>query len=194
MTTIYFIRHAEPDYSEHEDEIRPLTEKGMSDRALVSAFLADKDISVIYSSPYLRAKQTIEDFAERQELGINTERELRERKVGDEWIEDFDSFARRQWEDGDFHLPEGESLNEVRKRLLSAFRCILAPNRGKSIAASGHGTALSAFISYLDPTFGYEDFTHIKMPHAAEFIFDDADNCVSLTLHDLFMGESEKRI
>ncbi|HAR84900.1 MAG TPA: histidine phosphatase family protein, partial [Clostridium sp.] len=28
MTNIYFVRHCEPDFSIHEDLIRPLTQKG----------------------------------------------------------------------------------------------------------------------------------------------------------------------
>ena len=32
MTNVYFIRHAETDYSNHDDLLRPLTEKGMQDR------------------------------------------------------------------------------------------------------------------------------------------------------------------
>lgn len=34
MTNIYFIRHAEPNFNNHDDETRELTEKGMNDRHL----------------------------------------------------------------------------------------------------------------------------------------------------------------
>lgn len=32
MTTVYFVRHAQPDLSVHDDLTRPLTEKGLQDR------------------------------------------------------------------------------------------------------------------------------------------------------------------
>lgn len=35
MTTVYFIRHAEPNYTNHNDELRELSEKGIEDRKLV---------------------------------------------------------------------------------------------------------------------------------------------------------------
>jgi 2,3-bisphosphoglycerate-dependent phosphoglycerate mutase len=54
MTTIYFVRHAEPDYSNHDDENCPLTEKGFKDRELVTEFLEDKDIQILLSSPYIK--------------------------------------------------------------------------------------------------------------------------------------------
>jgi 2,3-bisphosphoglycerate-dependent phosphoglycerate mutase len=38
MTTVYFIRHAQSDTKVHDGRIRPLTEKGMNDRILVTEF------------------------------------------------------------------------------------------------------------------------------------------------------------
>ena len=38
MTHLYYVRHAQPDYSVHDDLTRPLTEKGMRDCALVTDF------------------------------------------------------------------------------------------------------------------------------------------------------------
>ncbi len=55
MTTIYFVRHAEPNYENHDDLERELSHKGLRDRALVTQFLSDKRISVVLSSPYKRA-------------------------------------------------------------------------------------------------------------------------------------------
>ena len=38
MTTVYFIRHAEPDYNNHDDMSRELSNKGLQDRKLVQGF------------------------------------------------------------------------------------------------------------------------------------------------------------
>ena len=59
MTTVYFIRHAEADNTNRDGRNRPLTEKGMNDRALVTAFLHDKNIDAILSSPFKRAVDTV---------------------------------------------------------------------------------------------------------------------------------------
>ena len=58
MTTIYFVRHAKPDYQNHNDRLRELTEKGLEDSRSVTAFLSDKKIDLIFSSPYRRAIDT----------------------------------------------------------------------------------------------------------------------------------------
>ena len=41
MTRVYFVRHAEPNYDNHDDALRELSPKGMEDRKLVTDFLAD---------------------------------------------------------------------------------------------------------------------------------------------------------
>ena len=55
MTTIYFVRHAQPNYENHDDMSRELSEKGLRDRALVTDFLRDRKVEVVLSSPFKRA-------------------------------------------------------------------------------------------------------------------------------------------
>ena len=57
----------------------------------VSAYLADKGINVILSSPYKRAVDTVSHFAESRKLPVRVAEDFRERKVDSGWIEDFDS-------------------------------------------------------------------------------------------------------
>lgn len=49
MTTIYFVRHAEPNYDNHDDLSRELSNKGLQDRKLVKKFLLDKRIDAALS-------------------------------------------------------------------------------------------------------------------------------------------------
>ena len=58
MTTVYFIRHAQSNSSIHDPFLRPLTEKGLHDRSLVTDFLFDKHIDFAFSSLYKRAVDT----------------------------------------------------------------------------------------------------------------------------------------
>ena len=89
MTTVFFVRHAEPNYDNHNDMIRELSSKGLQDRKRVTDFLAKKKIDVVLSSPYKRAVDTIKDFADRYGFEIQTVDGFQERKVDDNWIEDF---------------------------------------------------------------------------------------------------------
>lgn len=116
MTRVYFVRHAQPNFNNHDDLTRELTEQGRRDRKLVTAFLKVKEIGAVFSSPYKRAVDTIKEFADAQGMEIELVSDFRERKVGDLWIENFDSFCKRQWDDFDYKLPAGESLREVKCR------------------------------------------------------------------------------
>lgn len=186
MTTVYFVRHAQPNYENHVDSLRELTGKGMADRKLVTEFLADKQVDAVLSSPYKRAVDTVKGFADTYGYEIEQIENFRERKVGDGWIEDFQGFAKRQWEDFTYKLPNGESLCQVQQRNIGALQEVLQRYKDKSIVIGSHGTALSMVIHYYQPDFGFEEFcTLAQMPWIVEFRFD-GESCVSIVSHDLF--------
>ena len=49
MTNLYFVRHATPNYDNHDDMSRELTQQGLIDRYKAKDFLADKGINVVLS-------------------------------------------------------------------------------------------------------------------------------------------------
>lgn len=187
MTTIYFIRHAEPNFNIHDDHLRPLTLKGQRDCSLVTEFLKDKQISVVLSSPYVRAYDTVAPFAAAAGLEIKTVDDFRERKVADDWILPFEEFTQKQWGDFTYKLPSGESLSEVQARNITALEKVLAEYPGQNIAIGTHGTALSTIIHYYDNSYSYEGFSAMKriFPWVAKMEFDGSD-CASIEKIDLF--------
>ena len=182
MTHIYFIRHAEPNYNNHDDASRELSPKGLTDRTLVTDFLADRSIDLVLSSPFKRAVDTVAPLAESRGLAIGTDADFRERKVGDGWLEDFTTFAKGQWADFDFALEHGESLRQVQTRNLAALGRVLERHPGETVVIGTHGTALSTLVEHFRPGFGYAGFDRIRevMPWVVRMIFDGTD-CVDLS-------------
>jgi 2,3-bisphosphoglycerate-dependent phosphoglycerate mutase len=119
MTTIYFVRHAESNDRIHNDRLRPLTEKGMRDRELVTNYLCNQPIDQILSSPYQRTLDTVKQLADLKKLPIGKVENFRERNVG-KWVNDFHTYAKQQWNDFCFKLTGGESLGEVQKRIINS--------------------------------------------------------------------------
>ena len=189
VTHLYFVRHAEPNYHKHDDLARELTPKGLRDRELVTGFLADKQVDVVLSSPYKRAVDTIAPISSKLGLSIKHLDDFRERRVDSTWIDDFDAFTRRQWEDFRYKLTDGESLAEVQNRNIAALQEVLRSHKGKTIVIGTHGTALSTIIHYYIPQFGYEEFSRIKsvMPWIVHFAFNE-ENCIQIDEYDLFTG------
>ena len=175
MTTIYFIRHAEPDYTNHSDAERPLTQKGLEDSKLVTTYLSDQDIDMVFSSPYKRAVDTIRHFADLYNHPIEIVDSFRERKIDSCWIEDYTKFSEMQWVNFDYKLTDGESLREVQNRNIEALLDVLRKYKDRSIVIGSHGTALSTVIHYYDTTFGFAEFQKIRnvMPWIVKFTFDD---------------------
>lgn len=187
MTNVYFIRHAQPNYDNHNDLLRELSEKGLADRALVTKYLADKSIDAVLSSPFKRAFDTVLPFAEGRGLEVEVIEDFRERRIDSVWIEDFVSFCERQWADFDYKLADGECLREVQERNVSALKTVLKKYSGRNVAIGSHGTALSTIINYYDKSFGHADFEKIRalMPWAVHFTFD-GEECKGIELIDLF--------
>lgn len=187
MTTVYFVRHAESNYNNHDAELRELTEKGLEDRKLVTEYLADKSIDVVLSSPYKRSVDTVIDFASRYNLTIEKIDDFRERKVDSVWIDDFTSFCKKQWGDFNYKHVDGETLAEVQARNILALEQVLEQYENKNIVIGSHGIALSTVVNYYDSTFGYEDFDKIRslMPWIVNFTFE-GKNLISIQSVNVF--------
>ena len=191
MTELYFIRHCQPNYENHDDLTRELSPKGQADTGLVTGYLRDKNISAVLSSPFKRAVDTVAPFARAVGLPVITMEDLRERRIDSGWIEDFEGFARRQWADFSYKLSDGDSLGQVQARMEASLEKILEEHKGGRVAIGSHGTALSVLVHSLRPGFGYEGFSRIRglMPWAVHFTFQ-GKACAQVEVIDLCAGEA----
>ena len=191
MTTVYFIRHAQADNAVRDGRVRPLTEKGLNDRALVTAFLKDKGIDVVLSSPFKRAVDTVADFAEKNNLEIQLIEDFRERKSDSDMTSMnrtvFTAFMERQWADFTYTFSDGECLADGQARNIAALYEALAKHKGENIVIGTHGTALSLIINYYDSSYGFADFMAMVdlLPWVVKMTFDD-HTCLGIEKIDLF--------
>lgn len=187
MTNLYFVRHATPNYNNHDDLNRELTPQGLIDRYKAKDFLSDKDINLVLSSPYKRSVDTVQPVADAiGQAEIETYYDLRERTVCDEWLYCFDDYAKKQWTDFTYKLEGGECLGEVQARNVAAISEIVKKYEGKNIAIGSHGTALSTIVHYYTGgKWGFDDFQRIKkvMPFIVKLTFDGED-CVECTVFE----------
>ena len=189
MTEIYFIRHAESDNSVRDGRIRPLTEKGLASRVVVTEFLQEKNIDVVLSSPFKRAVDTISDFAEKNGFKIRFIDNFREQRSSSDMRRDnpdFRLFLQRQWSDFIYAFSDGECLQDVQKRNIAALNDVLTEYKGKRIVIGTHATALSTIINYYDNTYGFKDFEAMenKLPWAVKLSFEGL-TCVEIEKFDL---------
>lgn len=189
MTTIIFVRHAESNLRNHDEQLRELSPKGMEDRKRVTEYLSEKKIDAVLSSPYRRAVDTVADYAQTHGFAIELADAFRERVLPG-WIEDYDAFVKRQWEDLDYRRPGCESLRQTQRRCTAALEAVLRRYAGKTVVIGSHGTAISAVINYYDCTFGYQEFEQIQgvMPWIVELDFREDESCTEIRQYDPRQG------
>lgn len=181
MTKVFFVRHAQPEYTS-DDRTRPLTEEGKIDTQKVTEFFKPLPVDVFYCSPYARSLQTINAAAEFFNKEIIIDERLREREKG---LEGNNSgMFQKRWGDKNYHEDGGESINMVQCRNIAALNDILASNPGKTIVIGTHGTALSSILNYYDNTFNCDSFLRIIdwMPYIVELDFE-GQKCIKTMEH-----------
>jgi len=160
----------------------------MRDRALVTEFLRDKSIDLVFSSPFKRALDTIADFAEKNHFKIEKVEDFRERTSDSVGLSksDFFSYIKRQWAGFNYKF-DGECLAEVQARNIAALNKILSVHNNRNIVIGTHGTALSTIINYYDNSYGYENFMAMVdiMPWVVRMSFTNTD-CAGMAKIDLF--------
>jgi 2,3-bisphosphoglycerate-dependent phosphoglycerate mutase len=173
MTRIYFVRHAEPDRKWNDDRTKPLSDGGLVDRMTIIEKLENKNIQMVFSSPYKRSYDTIEPVAKKIGLEIVTDERFRERKPGKEGnnIELF----KKLWSDFSHCEEEGESIGEVQNRNIEALKEVLDIGKDNNIIIGTHGTALSTILNYYDSNFGFDEFLRIInfMPYMVRLEFNE---------------------
>ena len=170
-TTIFFVRHAHPDFRVKE-ESRPLSQEGRQDARIVLETLMDMDVDAFWCSPYPRSLETIRETAEHFGLPIHIDPRLRERECGPGG--NGPGMFQRRWADHAFHEEGGESIAMVQARNVAAVGDILDAHPGQRVVIGTHGTALSAILNHYRPEFGCDDFLRIVdwMPYILEATFD----------------------
>lgn len=153
-TTIYLARHSEPSkkaqYIKTKDNLQVQNEKyvlssnGEKKASILSQDKEMQNIDVVIASNYIRAISTAKYIAEQNNINTYVIDDFGERKFGiDSWNELPEGFEKRQLEEPDFKIKNGESQNEVANRMYNALMDVLDKYEGKRIAIVSHGTAIT---------------------------------------------------
>jgi probable phosphoglycerate mutase len=162
VTTILLARHGETDWNRdgrfqgHADP--PLNETGRAQATELAAELADVELAAVYTSSLRRARETAEVVAAARGLEPVAVDALREVNVGSwqgltraEIGERFpDQLAR--WLDYRQGWNDGESYDELSRRVVSALLELAAAHEGERILAVTHGGPIRAAFAFADRT------------------------------------------
>lgn len=165
---VYLVRHAHPvmpgtpGYSEDD---RPLSERGVAEAVKLVDQFERVRINKIYSSPYLRARQTIAPLAQRLKMEIDTIEDLRERMLSAEALADWREHLQRSWKDFDYAPQGGESSRIAQQRVMRVLDRIRARHaEGETLIAASHGNLIALALNALDPTVDFDFWEAIPTP------------------------------
>ena len=167
LLTVLLIRHAEsvaPGISGFDEYTRPLTAKGFRDAAQLSDEYASTRIDAAYSSPYLRARQTIEPMARARGLAIDTIEDLRERLLSAVELPDWRAHLRRSWNDFDYAPPGGESGRVAQARVVRVLDTITSRHSAGTVIVASHGNLIALALNAFMPRVDYAFWESIPMP------------------------------
>ena len=140
-----------------------MTARGSRQADALSEFLTGRRVDYVVSSPYLRARQSIEPFAAAAGLTVNLDPRLSERTLFESPVDHWKDIVRDSFEDLDLHAPGGESAREVLKRAWPCLNELLDSGRRLPVVVT-HGNLLSLVLSSLDRSFGYSGWEGLSNP------------------------------
>ena len=170
-TIVLLVRHAEPETplpgaSYVADNDRALTAEGRRAAEALAVQLASLPIRAVYSSPYRRARETVEPIAVHHGVPVHVIPDLRERRVGGSVLEAaaFVEALERLGNEPDFALAGGESTREVQRRVWRALEHIRNEVGSGYAVAGTHGGVISNLRWSLGDEFTVEDALAVPMP------------------------------
>jgi probable phosphoglycerate mutase len=145
VTTLLLARHGETDWN-RELRIQGSSDTDLNDvgraqaRALADE-LAGEQLDAIYSSDLRRARETAEIVATGRGLDVRLDADLRERSFGS-WEGLTRAEIAERFPDIEHH--DGETDEQVRRRVLDAVHRIVLAHPGEEVLVVSHGGALNA--------------------------------------------------
>lgn len=139
----------------------PLNEHGHQQAIRLASFVRHLGIESIWSSDLRRASQTADAIAEACGLPVQTDRRLRERNIGNwqgmnidevrKWFPD--QYAAYTNDRLGYAIPEGESLQVVRARMMDAFQDIVIDSEVSTLAIVAHTVSVRILIAAFVPDY-----------------------------------------
>jgi len=147
-------------YTEEENPIIPLTERSKRNLKKIAKELKEKNIDVIYSSPYKRTRQTAEIVAEEISKDIVFDKRLIDIKLGVLHGRSVLGYYKTYLKNKSFsNKPEkGENWRDVQKRVIDFIKEIDNKYTNKKILIVSHGDPVWFLAGFLKGIKGEELF------------------------------------
>lgn len=160
MQRALLVRHCE---SAGQASDASLTPRGNEQALALADFLDAHPIDYLASSPYVRARATIEPFALRSGLAVEIHEGLAERHLSGAPISHWREVVERSFHEPTFRVVGGESAAETLARGWDVIQGVLRKRHRLPVVVS-HGQLLSLVLHSIRPSFGYAGWASLSNP------------------------------
>ena len=189
---IILVRHCETDWNK-QNRCQGISDISLNNDGLKQAedlrfYFSDRNIDIMFTSPLKRAIETANIISTDKGLSIKYSEELREMDQGDfegipfNTLRDYYSSELKQWRENpeNFRIPNGETLGEVRKRMIS-FVGNMVKNypENLSVLVVSHNLALSTLLCSIKDK-NLKSFTDFTVKSGSISTIDYSDKVFSL--------------
>ncbi|MBF6302947.1 histidine phosphatase family protein [Nocardia amamiensis] len=140
---VVLVRHAHPIFPTPvgpDEFCRALVERGHAQAQQLVETLSRPRPALIASSPYLRARQTVEPLARALGMAVAEIPELREWDSGLAPTPDWERHYAHSWAHPSWARGDGESLDQLTRRAVAIIDSLTRQHSGATVLISSHGT------------------------------------------------------
>lgn len=172
LKNFYIVRHAKAlgqPFNAH------LTEEGKKQAENLAEFLSPFPIDRIISSPFIRAKETIEPYAKKMKLKMELDDRLGERVLITIRFPDWKEKLKESFDDFSLTFEGGESNQQGFERAKSLVEELLS-SASKHIVLVSHGNLTTLLLKYFDQNYGYEHLFQLTNPDVYQVTCKDTND------------------
>jgi 2,3-bisphosphoglycerate-dependent phosphoglycerate mutase len=149
MAALYLIRHASVRAMKDETGPWSLSEAGQREADTLASRSFWRKVETIFSSPEIKARQTVEPAARRWSIPLETVDCLREvHRPG--WIPDYESTIRSFFSTPEISIKGMESAAKAAERITRCIKSVATAHPGQTLAMASHGLVCALFIARLE--------------------------------------------
>lgn len=155
---VYLVRHGQSEGNLkglHQGPDIPLSKEGKKQAKAIAKRLKNVPIDFIYTSPYLRARETAEIISKKLKLPIEFWEDLKERKFPTE-IEglsyddpkaiEIEEKVAQNWLKGNWKHSDEESFKEIKGRAQAVINHLLEKHERQNVLCIAHGTIMKTIV------------------------------------------------
>ncbi|MCX7569242.1 histidine phosphatase family protein [Tumebacillus sp. DT12] len=166
---VYLIRHCK---AEGQSAEAKLTDEGNAQAEKLADFLEGKGIAAIWTSPFVRTRQTIQPLAQR--LGMETvqDQRLAERVLCEGHHPDWYEMLRETFRDLDLSYPGGESSRVAMSRGVAVIDEVVRGEE-RNVVIVTHGNLMALILKHFEDRIGFEEWAALSNPDVYHLAFTE---------------------